>query len=261
MSEINQYDSLKRMKDLLDAGILTQEEFNKEKAKILGNNEDSNLTDEQKAHLRKLDALKDAGILTVEEYEEQKRAILSHRNTYQENTASFEARQAATVNYRPSPTPKRKNPTLWIILGAVASFVVIVLILGSNSGDYSNEVNGFYSNPYSEIDNYIDGYDRCYRDGNTVYYKDYQDYFPGDELLGNVLQNPDALSIFGETATDIGKMISGSVREEVLSYLIREDYGLIQLIVQSGLTLCYTYAGKNLFFYTPEEIKRRLPSY
>lgn len=262
MSENNPYDSLKRLKDLLDAGILTQEEFNKEKAKILGNKEDSNLADEQKAHLRKIEALKEAGILTVEEYEEQKRTIFSHKHTYQENTASFEARQAATVNYRPSPTPKKKNPTLWIILGVVASIVLIVLILGGNSGDYSGGVNGFMSNPYSEIDNYIDSYsDSYYRDGNTVYYQGYQDYFAGDELLGGVLQNPDALSIFGETASDIGKFVSGSLREEVLSELISEDFGLLQLIANNGLTLCFRYADKDLYYYTPDEIKRRLPSY
>lgn len=262
MSEINQYDSLKRLKDLLDAGILTQEEFNKEKAKILGNTENAHLTDEQKARLKKIEALKEAGILTVEEYEEQKRAILSNRHTYQANSTSSGAQQTTTVSYSPLPAPKKKNSTLWIILGVVASIVVIVLILGSNSDDYSNGVNGFYSNPYSEIDNYIDSYsDSYYREGNTVYYRDYQDYFAGDELLGSVLQNPDALSIFGETASDIGKIVSGSLREEVLSKLIREDFGLIQLIANNGLTLCFKYADKNLYYYTPDEIKRRLPSY
>lgn len=261
MSESNPYDSLKRMKDLLDAGILTQEEFNKEKAKILGNNEDSNLTDEQKAHLRKLDALKDAGILTVEEYEEQKRGIFSHKNTYQENT-TYGARQTASENNSPSHTPKKTNSILWVILGVVAGIVLIVLILGGNSGDYSGGVNGFMSNPYSEIDNYIDSYsDSYYREGNTVYYQGYQDYFSGDELLGSVLQNPDALSIFGETASDIGKIVSGSLREEVLSELISEDFGLLQLIANNGLTLCFRYADKNLYYYTPDEIKRRLPSY
>lgn len=54
MSENNPYESLKRMKELLDAGVLTQEEFNNEKAKILGDNNDSSLSEEQRIHLKKL---------------------------------------------------------------------------------------------------------------------------------------------------------------------------------------------------------------
>ncbi len=46
-----------------------------------------------------------------------------------------------------------------------------------------------------------------------------------------------------------------------MSKLISEDFGLLQLIANNGLTLCFKYADKNLYYYTPDEIKRRLPSY
>ena len=227
----------------------------------------------QEEHISKLSKLKellDAGILTEKEFEEQKRTILSHGRTNQENTTSYEARQTtssyrasqtASDNNLPSHTPKKKNSTLWIILGVVACVVLFVIILEGTSGDYSDGVNGFMSNSYSEIDNYINSYSDCYyREGNTVYYQGYQDYSAGEELLGSLLQNPDVLSIFGESVTDIGKMVSGTFREEVLSELISEDFGLIQLIANNGLTLCFKYADNNLYYYTPDEIKRRLPS-
>lgn len=257
--EINdKYEVLKRLKHLLDTGVLTPDEFNKEKAKVLGDSTSSSLTEEQRVQLKKIEALKEAGILTEKEFEEQKRAILSPKPESPADSTSQDSKQAYAADYS-SSAPKKTNLTLWIILGVVASIVLIAIIAGSNYGEYSNGPNGLLSNPYSEIDEYIDSYsDRFYREGNTVYYRPYQDYFPEDELIGSIIQNPDALSPFGDVITDVGKIVSGSLREQVLTSLINEDYSMIRFIAECGLNLCYKFAEKDIFFYTPEELKMKM---
>ena len=249
MSENIPYEFLKRIKELLDAGILTQEEFNKEKAKILGNTEDAHLTDEQKARLKKIEALKEAGILTVEEYEEQKRAILSHRRTYQANSNSSGAQQTTTVCYSPSPAPKKKNSTLWIILGVVACVLVVLLALGGGSGDYSGGYDGIMSNPYSTVDYYINNNDNYWREGNTVYYTEQQDEYGVAGILGNIFRNP---------STEFGQMFSGAVREGGLNVLIQEDYQLFQAIAKNGLDFKIVWGGKVAFVYSSEEIRMKM---
>lgn len=258
MSEINPYESLKRMKELLDAGILTQEEFNKEKAKILGDSVNPGITDEQRSKLKKIESLRDAGVLNEKEFEEQKKALLSPPP---QKTKS----ESHSHGFNPSPSisarPKQKSGALWIVLGVVAAIVVIALVLGSNSGDYSGASYGLL-NSYSEVDNYLDyNYDTSYREGDTVYYRDIED-IPGLEIIGGVIKNPELLSIlFGQDGADIGGFISGGIRESVLRYLIREDYRLLQLTASNGLNLCYSLNDVKLFVYTPDEIRGKLSNY
>ena len=168
MAQVEKYEALKRLKDLLEKGVLTQDEFNKEKAKILGN---SVLTDEQKAQLKKIEALKEAGILTQEEYEAQKRAISSsNRPNETFGTTAHNATRPNPVRSSVSSEPKKKNNTVWIILGAVACIVIVLIAIGGGSGGYSGGYDGLMSDPYSTVDYYINYNDNYWREGNTVYY-------------------------------------------------------------------------------------------
>ncbi len=246
MEKYDEYEALKRLKELLDAGILSQKEFNNEKAKILG----SSLTEEQKAHLKKIEALKDAGILTEEEYKEQKRAAQSQRPTPIENKSNLGNTRQHAMAGTPPKAPKKKSGAVWIILGAVACVFVALLALGGGSGDYSSGYDGIMSNPYSAIDNYIDYNNDCYRRvGNTVYYSEQQDDIGAAGILGSVLRNP---------STEFGQMFSGAVRETALSTLIQQDYQLFQAIAQNGLNFIIMWYGQEVFVYSPEEIKMKM---
>ena len=246
MEKYDEYEALKKLKNLLDAGILSQEEFNDEKAKVLG----TALTEEQKVLLNKLEALKDAGILTEEEYMEQKRAAQSQSPTTIESKSNLGSSRQHDKASTSAKAPKKKSGTVWIILGAVACVFVLLLALGGGSGDYSGGYDGLMSNPYSAVDNYIDYNNDCYRrEGNTVYYSEQQDDYGAAGILGSVLRNP---------STEFGQMFSGAVRESALSTLIQQDYQMFQAIAQNGLNFIILWYGQEVFFYSPEEIKMKM---
>jgi len=66
-------DKLAKLKGLLDAGVISREEFDGQKTAILG----GSLATHEPEELRKLRSLFEAGALTEEEYEAQKRRILA----------------------------------------------------------------------------------------------------------------------------------------------------------------------------------------
>ena len=112
-------------------------------------------------------------------------------------------------------------------------------------------------NPYSAIDDYVDNTMYYERKGNAVYYYDWED-LPGEGIIGSVLQNPNSLDIFGDGASEIGRSISGAFREEALSSCMKEDYALFQLISSNNLSFYYVWNGKQLYVYSPEEIRMKL---
>jgi hypothetical protein len=66
-------EKLAKLKALLDAGVISREEFDGQKTAILGGSPASAEPEE----LRKLRSLFESGALTEEEYEAQKRRILA----------------------------------------------------------------------------------------------------------------------------------------------------------------------------------------
>lgn len=70
-------EKLAKLKSLLDAGVISKEEFEGQKAAILGSSPASSPTTAEPEELRKLKSLFDAGALTQEEYEAQRRRILA----------------------------------------------------------------------------------------------------------------------------------------------------------------------------------------
>lgn len=219
------------------------------------------MTDEQIKALIQLKDLKEQGILSQEEFEKEKAEILQASAAPKQQPAASTKEEPA-FNYLPLQTrPKKKNSTLWIILGAVAAVIVIVAIaLGSSSGDYSGSGSyGILSNRYDEIDTYLEyNYDGSYREGNTVYYREFED-IPGLEIIGGVIRNPDVLALlFGDDAAAWGGFVSGGLRESALRYLIQEDYTLMQLIAANNLSLSYSLNDTQLFVYSAEEIKAKM---
>ena len=250
MSENNPYESLKRMKELLDAGVLTQEEFNNEKAKILGDNKYSSLSEEQRTHLKKVEALRDAGILNEKEYEEQKRALFSPNPSHTIEPESKSSGIKQTISERKSDAleHKKKSSALWIILGAVACIVIVLIAIGGAGGN-SGGYDGLLSDPYSTVDYYINYNDNYWREGNTVYYTEQQDEYGVAGILGNIFRNP---------STEFGQMFSGAVREGGLNALIQEDYQLFQAIAENGLNFKIVLGGEVAFVYSSEEIRMKM---
>jgi hypothetical protein len=66
-------EKLAKLKSLLDAGVISREEFDGQKTAVLGGSPATHEPEE----LRKLRSLREAGALTEEEYEAQKRRILA----------------------------------------------------------------------------------------------------------------------------------------------------------------------------------------
>ncbi|WP_428109564.1 SHOCT domain-containing protein [Caldisericum sp.] len=72
----NSIEKLIKLKDLLDKGLITKEEFEAEKARLT---KELTPTGDVEEKLNKLKALLDSGAITQNEYEEQKQAILEKR--------------------------------------------------------------------------------------------------------------------------------------------------------------------------------------
>lgn len=256
MEHEDKYNALKRLKYLLDSGVLSQEEFNQEKAKILGDSNHPEMSAEQKAKLNRLKDLRDKGILSEEEYKEQVRVLFSpNQDKSKKEQSTNEIQQPVKSAAKSSSRPKKKRH-LWII--AVIALIVIALIYGGGLGESS------YTD-YSQIDNYIEfNSDRYSRIGNTVYYHTYQDTSPEQAIVGSLLRNPNALSLLGDVGDDLsglGNIVSDSYRDNVLNTLIFEDQELLELIAKKGLTLKYMWGTTEVYSFSPLDIKIKMGLY
>jgi len=72
--ETDVLDKLERLKNLLDTGAITRDEFETQKKKIIGKPQMTGTPEEE---LKRLKQLFDSGAITKTEYEEQKKQILS----------------------------------------------------------------------------------------------------------------------------------------------------------------------------------------
>ena len=70
-SKADMIKELKSLKELLDAGVLTQSEFDEQKAHLLGGEA------EMSKELKELKEMLDAGLLTQGEYDEQKKHLMT----------------------------------------------------------------------------------------------------------------------------------------------------------------------------------------
>lgn len=118
-----QIDKLKELKQLLDAGILTQEEMQAEKAKILGHGsverqkepEQEPTVSETVSHEVSEDISDDAIPLKTDEYGH---VVFDHPTIEHKDSPSNNGRDT-----------KPKNKTVFIVLGIVAVIVIIILLL------------------------------------------------------------------------------------------------------------------------------------
>ena len=131
------------------------------------------LQEGQIEHLRKLKELLDSGILSEEEFAREKAKVISGTG-YSETSYSSrkEDKKTDPVYTKPasSEKKKKKSKTVWIVLGCLAGFLVLIALLGGLFSDGSYDSY----NRYEEIDNFIAtlGYNSemdIKRVGDTVY--------------------------------------------------------------------------------------------
>ena len=216
------------------------------------------LSEEAKIYLKKIESLKEKGLLTEQEYQDQRRAILfsKSKDGARDYTSSV-SQQPTDVSSSSSTTPPQRR-SIWKTLGVITSLVIVGFVLFNHSRDDLNGSNA--SNPYKEIDDYLEYCDaRYWRDGSTVYFRESQDMDPmEEEILGSLLRSPDIVSPLGQGLANLGRLASDSYRNSIIDRRIGEDRQLFQLIADSGRSFCYKWVNKDIFYYSSDEIRRRL---
>lgn len=215
------------------------------------------LQEEQIEQLRKLKELLDSGILSEEEFAREKAKVISSTGFSGTSYSSRrEEKKTDPVYTKPanSEKKKKKSKTVWIVLGCLAGFLVLIALLGSLFSDGSYDSY----NRYEEIDNFIAtlGYNSemdIKRVGDTVYsnYTGEKDSSM-DMLMGylsgrqyGMYANSNYDDSFYQNARQ-GFLTAGRGNQTKTAFY--------QCMARNQINYVYQIHGQNVFSYTWDEL-------
>ena len=214
------------------------------------------LQEEQIKHLRELKELLDSGVLSEEEFAREKAKVLSGTEYSGTSYSSKKEEKKTDPVYSKqasSEKKKKKSKTVWIVLGCLAGFLVLISLLGDLfSGDSYDSYDR-----YEEIDTFIAtlGYNSemdIQRIGDTVYSNYTGETDSSMELVLGFLSGLQyGNSSYNETAYQNarkGFITAGRKNPTKTAFY--------QCMARNQINYVYQIHGREVFSYTWDELDR-----